>query len=174
MQKTITILTIVMIAGSHPAAAAWHSQSDQLPGLVSGKSIAITAAIGGGAVTALILFKKLHHKDAVTSLDVPAKLNIEGSEATLVLRNRGRNVISLTEADFKGRGFEFTTPLKLPVLVRANNGAEIPIRMTGAGTAQLELTYIEDGKRHTRTVTLRGGSPGRAAMAANEPKGGRN
>src|ERR1019366_7479014 len=161
MQKMITALAIVIIAGSHPAAAAWRDQSNQLPGLVSGKKIAImAAAVGGGAVCALIVFKKLHHKDAVTNLEVPANLSVEGSAATLVLRNRGRNAISLSVADIKGRGFDFTTPLKLPVLVRANNGAEIPISMTGGGKARLELTYIEDGKQHTRTVALRGNSPG--------------
>lgn len=161
MHKIIATLTIAVIAGSHPAAASWPNQSNQLPGLESGKSIAITAAaIGGGAVGALILYKKLHHKDALTNLVVPDRLNLEGSEGTLVLRNRGPNAISLSEADFKGHGFEFPTALKLPVLVRANNNAEIPIRRTGAGKARLELTYIEDGKSHTRTVTLRSSSPG--------------
>ena len=159
MYKMITMLTIAAIAGTHPASAAWRDQSGQLPGLVSGKSIAITAAaIGGGAVGALILFKKLHHKDAATNLEAPASLSIVGTETNLVLRNRGRNPISLSAADFKGRGFEFTTPPRFPVVVRSNNTAEIPVRMTSGGAARLELTYIEDGKQHTRTVRLRGAS----------------
>ena len=142
MQKMISLLTIAAIAGSHPAAAAWHDQSGQLPGLVSGKSIAITAAaVGGGVVAAAILFKKFHHKDEATNLVAPASLNMEGSEATLVLHNRGRSAISLSAADFKGRGFEFTAPLKLPVVVHPNNNTEIPVRMTGGrnSAARIDL-----------------------------------
>ncbi len=152
MRKMIAMLTVVVIAGSHPVAASWNNQSGQLPGLVSGKSIAIIAAAGGGAVAALLLYKR-HHKQPETALEIPARLSCDGGKGVLVVRNRGQSPISLSDAVFKGKGFEFQEGLKTPVLLGAGNTTEIAIRMTRSGEARLELTYVESGKQRVRHRT---------------------
>lgn len=156
MRWTALTLTFALLAASRPATAAWPNQSGNLPGMVSGKSIAITAAaVGGAAVAALLLLRK-YHKPKATTLDVPDRLSLDRGEARLVLRNRGQSTVSVSGVALKGKGFDLPRAVSTPAVVTPGGTLEIPVRMKEGGSARMELTYVENGKQYRRSVAIRG------------------
>ena len=61
-QIWVIVLVIALLAPAQ-AGAGWHSEADKLPGLVSGKNIAIGAGIAAaGIVTFVFIIKKRNKK----------------------------------------------------------------------------------------------------------------
>jgi hypothetical protein len=153
------------IAAAQPINAAWRDRSGELPGMESGKSIAITAAvIGGGAVGGFLLYKKF--RGPASKLETPGTMEFSGAgEKLLVVQNKGNSPISISEVSFQSDRFELAAPLKTPAIISAGSVLELPIRMTrpGSASARVQFTYIENGKERTKFVTLRGKAPSVAA-----------
>jgi hypothetical protein len=77
--SALAVSGVLLLAWVRPAAASW--QRTELPGMTSGKSIAITAgAIGGGVVAGYLLYKKFRGGAAASRLEVPQSLKIVGCE----------------------------------------------------------------------------------------------
>jgi hypothetical protein len=150
------LLVTGLLLASQPARAAWHAQ--QLPGLHSGKSVAITAiAIGGGAIGGLLLYKKFRGGGA-TAMEIAREVRFnDAGEMPLPIHNKGQNAVSIREVTLSGTGFALAVPLETPLVVSANRRFDIAIRMNqdAAAKGTLRITYVENGKERNAVVTLR-------------------
>jgi hypothetical protein len=154
--KRIAALTVTLLLSNGVARAAWNDRSGELPGLHSGKSIAIwSAALGGGAVGGLLLYKKLRGGNP-SEVEFPGALSFSGgSTVSLLIRNRGKAPISISELAVHGRGFE-VGDTATPILVRAGESVEVPVTMNSGGGARLHVTFVESGRERTSVVKLSG------------------
>ncbi|MFN0102578.1 MAG: hypothetical protein ACKV2U_10870 [Bryobacteraceae bacterium] len=160
-QVTILVSAIPLRAGGGGETGkreAWVSQAGQLPGLHSGKSIAIkTALLGGAVVGGLLVYRHYHRRGPATKVEMPARLGFSGSNAAgLVIRNNGAAPISVSELTVQGGGFEVTPEAPMPLLVRAGSSVEVPVKMKSGGGARLQVTFIEGGRERTSVVKLEG------------------
>lgn len=62
-RSLVALIAALLLVVPRSADAAWHGRSGDLPGLVSGKNIAITfGVIGGGAVGTILLVRHIKNK----------------------------------------------------------------------------------------------------------------
>ena len=153
------LAVILMAISAQPSAAVWHDQSRDLPGMVSGKSIALTAGLIGGGVAGLILFSKLHKRGPESQLELPRLLEFSGTgERVLAIHNRGSRPVNIGVLEVQGDEFELVTVPRTPAILSPGAALEVPIRMTSNQRAKgrIRVSYVEDGKSRNAAVTLRG------------------
>jgi hypothetical protein len=157
MSAQLVAVTAALLVFQTPAGAEWHDQSGNLPGLTSGKSIAIwSAALGGGVVGGVLLYRKLHGRNP-SEVEMPGALAFSDSRtAGLVIRNNGKMPVSISELVVQKGGYEVNPETAAPILVRAGQSIQVPVTMKSGGDGRLHVTYIESGRERTNVVKLSG------------------
>jgi hypothetical protein len=152
----------VLILGlvPHRAEAVWHQQ--ELPGLVSGKSIALLAIVGGGAIAGLFILAR--HKGANrVALDVQVPRFEEQSrqaqqEQIVGITNRMKVPVSIKDISVESGTSSFSVAAPaLPLTVAPGERVAIPVRYTSGGDRKGGLRIVVTSARTRNDVvkTLR-------------------
>jgi hypothetical protein len=121
IKKSISqVLIVVLLIAAFPIAgkAAWRDQSDSLPGMMSGKQVAIAVAGTVGAIVAVMFifhkgFAKPHAPFTLTPKKPDWGMVKIGDQKMqeIVILNDGKNQISFVSASISGEAFSMgTTP----------------------------------------------------------------
>lgn len=116
-----------------PVAARWNDQSGSLPGIVSGKSIVLTAVIAGGAALAMVIYMKRRGvKGVQLQVERPrfAKATVgDTTQQPVGITNLMGDPITIKEISLEGNrtSFTLTEARQVPFTVAPGERVDIPI-----------------------------------------------
>jgi hypothetical protein len=160
----ILILAVVISAAPTVGKAAWRDQSSSLPGLTSGKVVAL-ALVGLGAVVGLVVYIKVRGKgDVKLKVDAPSakfKDVVKGQSTKKTvpvtnLMNESLTVKSLNIKDNSG-AFTMENARQVPFTLAPGETFEIPVMLSpkkNSGKAQLQIVASAPKFKKDRMKTI--------------------
>lgn len=146
----LLIATIILVSFPQPIEAQFPDRSDELPGIVSDKSIFTSVAIAAGAVLAVILIVKKVKKPKVDLGFEPSQLKFpptavgEARSQQLRITNILSEAVIITQITVSGKGFS------------QGSGQYTEFPLAPGETSQISITFTPlSAKKHSGKLNVR-------------------
>jgi hypothetical protein len=153
------VLCLLMALKPGQLNAAWPDRSDELPGITSGKTIAIAAAAAGGVVATLFLLKKRNRSPEVRLLVDRPKISAtdvgKSWQGEIKVTNITGRPVTISRISLNGGAFT-AQQSQLPLTMSPGDALTIPVSFSPskAGSSKGEL-LIQAGGNQVKSTQVK-------------------